>query len=267
MDLISVAVITYNSSETVIETLESIKQQTYPLLELVVSDDCSNDDTMAKVKEWADLNKKRFHSIRLTERKKNVGVVINCNKGIRKCNGKYVQIIAGDDLLPACAIEEKYRFAEKNRLQIVITMVKPFGKNKIRTQMMKQHYEASYRLLDENRREQLRKNLSANYIIGPMYSFYRKDFWIKMGGYDQRYPMDEDWPFTIKLLQTDVPLILLEKELYEYRVSSTSLSNSTNNAVLRESNKKLIFNVNIWLLLKNGWFKDAFLLLAALYHK
>ncbi|MDR0890977.1 MAG: glycosyltransferase [Endomicrobium sp.] len=44
--LVSVCVITYNSSKYVLETLESIKTQTYQNIELIVSDDCSTDDTV-----------------------------------------------------------------------------------------------------------------------------------------------------------------------------------------------------------------------------
>ncbi|NJW55213.1 glycosyltransferase, partial [Salinimicrobium oceani] len=43
--LVSVVVVTYNSSEFIIDTLESIKNQTYPNIELIISDDCSGDDT------------------------------------------------------------------------------------------------------------------------------------------------------------------------------------------------------------------------------
>ena len=43
--LVSIVVLTYNSSDYVLETLDSIKCQDYPNLELIVSDDGSNDET------------------------------------------------------------------------------------------------------------------------------------------------------------------------------------------------------------------------------
>lgn len=45
--LVSIVVITYNSSEYVFDTLISAKNQSYQNIELIVTDDCSSDDTSA----------------------------------------------------------------------------------------------------------------------------------------------------------------------------------------------------------------------------
>ena len=52
MNLVSVVVVVYNSSETVVETLDTILKQTYRNIELIVADDCSTDDTVKIVKSW-----------------------------------------------------------------------------------------------------------------------------------------------------------------------------------------------------------------------
>ena len=44
--LVSIIVITYNSAKFVLETLESAKAQTYQNIELIISDDCSSDNTI-----------------------------------------------------------------------------------------------------------------------------------------------------------------------------------------------------------------------------
>ena len=52
--LVSVVVITYNSEKYILETLESIKTQSYKNLELIISDDCSKDDTVMICRDWLD---------------------------------------------------------------------------------------------------------------------------------------------------------------------------------------------------------------------
>ena len=58
--LVSIIVITYNSSKYVLETLESAKAQTYQNIELIVTDDCSNDNTVEICRKWIEENKERF---------------------------------------------------------------------------------------------------------------------------------------------------------------------------------------------------------------
>ena len=57
---VTVNVLTYNSSKYVLETLESIKTQTYQPLILHICDDCSTDDTVKICKKWIGENSDRF---------------------------------------------------------------------------------------------------------------------------------------------------------------------------------------------------------------
>ena len=50
--LVSVVVITYHSAAYVTETLESIKQQTYKSIELIITDDGSKDDTLSIAQKY-----------------------------------------------------------------------------------------------------------------------------------------------------------------------------------------------------------------------
>ena len=60
MELISIVVITYNAEHTIEKALDSVAAQTYQRLELIVTDDCSTDDTLDVVSRWMSKHTQRF---------------------------------------------------------------------------------------------------------------------------------------------------------------------------------------------------------------
>ena len=65
---VSVVVVTYNSSDFILETLESISHLNWKEIELIVTDDCSKDDTVEICRDWLKQNGQRFLSIRVMPR-------------------------------------------------------------------------------------------------------------------------------------------------------------------------------------------------------
>ena len=61
-ELVSIITPTYNSAKYVLETLESIKSQTYHNIELIISDDASQDNTVDICELWLKENKERFRN-------------------------------------------------------------------------------------------------------------------------------------------------------------------------------------------------------------
>ncbi len=94
--LVSVIAICYNQEEYVLETLNSIKAQTYPNIELIISDDGSTDGTKAIVKKWIDEN---YPSARFICHPSNMGITKNLNGTIPYINGSFVKVIGCDDVL------------------------------------------------------------------------------------------------------------------------------------------------------------------------
>lgn len=126
----SFGVLTYNSANFVIETLESIKYQVEKHSEgkdcqLVVSDDCSSDDTLYYVHNWININSHVFSDIKILEATKNQGTVINYNKIIHAISGEYFHVIAGDDLFTNLNI---FRLVDKLRDYDIVTTL-PIGLN------------------------------------------------------------------------------------------------------------------------------------------
>lgn len=238
MKLVSIVVVTYNSRETVLETLDSIYAQTYSSIELIVSDDCSKDDTLPVVEGWLKDHEARFENVQVLRSPVNTGVTKNCNRGLSACRGEYMQLIAGDDLLMSNAIEEKIQFAEAKRLPFFACMVEPFGVDAEMVQRMKKWIEEGYNTVKSGYKTQVDEILRHNFYPAPGISFYQADWLKSIGGFDESYHMMEDYPFLFHYLMAGNEIVLLEKVLMRYRISDQSVCHSLNS----ESNKQMWHN-------------------------
>ena len=74
MDIVSVIVLAYRSASTIVQTLESIKNQTYTQIELIVADDLSPDNTVEVVSQWIEENKSALYDAKLVTTSVNTGI-------------------------------------------------------------------------------------------------------------------------------------------------------------------------------------------------
>lgn len=98
--LTSVAVPAYNHGRYIEACLASVRDQTYPRLELVVIDDGSRDDTMARVEAFLAAHGERFERV-VARTRPNRGVSATSNECIAECRGEWVHLLGSDDLLYA----------------------------------------------------------------------------------------------------------------------------------------------------------------------
>ena len=112
-DLISVIIPAYNHERYVEECIRSIMAQTYRNIELIVIDDGSTDGTFAKLQELKPECEKRFVRV-VMETQANQGRCITDNKMIDLAQGKYLYLIASDDMAKPRAIEILHKFLSEN---------------------------------------------------------------------------------------------------------------------------------------------------------
>lgn len=222
--VVSIVVVTYNSSSTVIETLESIKTQTYQDIELIVSDDCSTDDTVKICREWLDKNGTRFVHAELVTTEKNTGVSGNFNRGIRKSHGEWIKSIAGDDLLIATAIEEYVNFitGHPGEVRMCVCDVEPFVVDGEVPQSLREAYERLFMMEAEPYEQQRRRVMTALVFVGPAY-FYSRELFDEMGGFSVQYGNAEEWPFVYKVIMGGNQIYAINRKLVRYRVQAGSL--------------------------------------------
>lgn len=114
--LVSIVVPTYNSEEYILETIESVKKQTYKNWELIVIDDCSKDKTQEILE--SSKEEKRIKVINLN---KNSGAGIARNIGIKEAKGKYIAFLDSDDIWDKKKLEKQISFMEENKYEFTFT--------------------------------------------------------------------------------------------------------------------------------------------------
>ncbi len=104
MPLVSIGAVCYNQARFVVETLESIRKQTYPNIQLIIIDDCSTDNSVEVIQNWID---EHHVDCEFVKHEVNLGVTKTCNDGLRRVKGKYYQLIACDDIMMPEKIEKQ----------------------------------------------------------------------------------------------------------------------------------------------------------------
>jgi len=95
--LASIVIVTYKQQDFIRETLRGAFAQTYPNLEIVISDDCSPDNTWQVIEEEVN-NYKGSHRIKLNRNRTNIGIGANIAVALRMAEGEIIVQNDGDDI-------------------------------------------------------------------------------------------------------------------------------------------------------------------------
>lgn len=92
--LISVVVATFNGARYIREQLDSIIHQTYPNIEIVITDDQSTDETLSILEEYA----LKYSNIKLYQNETNLKYIKNFEKGMHLAKGDFIAPSDQDDI-------------------------------------------------------------------------------------------------------------------------------------------------------------------------
>lgn len=253
-ELISVIVVTYNSEKTVLDTLNSIKNQTYTNIEIVVSDDCSEDKTLDIVCDYAHRN----GNVIVVPDEKNRGVPSNINKGLQAANGRFYKVIAGDDMLEPSAIDVYWKHYEDN--VITVSDFSTFGcENEETMEKVKKYFSQMYFFYNLPQKKQRKVLAAYSPICAVGMGLLSVELFEKVGYFSERYKYMEDYPFYFKCANNGICFKYLDEKLVRYRISKNSLSGSFNKKsyrcsrqfFLEERGKYLLKNMQFFALIKN----------------
>jgi alpha-1,3-rhamnosyltransferase len=256
MKLVSVVVVSYRSAETIVETLDSIANQTYDNIELIIADDCSPDNTLEVVDNWVKYYSGKLKKIKIVKAKQNTGIPGNINRAIKKVKGDYIKIIAADDLMSEDAVAEYVKFCETNPGKVPIARVHLFGSFNNDIINIEKYCKKCYDFAKKPHSEQYHALLKQNVIVAPSASFYPMELIRKLGGYDEDYRWFEDYPMNLKVMHAGLSFGLIDKELVWYRISEGSITASRQKQ-LKKAEARLFFKIRFGYMLKAGMTREA----------
>ena len=114
-DLVSIITPCYNSSKYIVEMIESVLAQTYQNWELLITDDCSTDNSRMIVMEYVAKDPR----IKLFQLVENSGAGVARNNSIKNANGRYIAFLDSDDLWAPEKLERQLAFIKDNGYKFV----------------------------------------------------------------------------------------------------------------------------------------------------
>lgn len=114
-ELVSIIMPTYNCAKFIKETIQSVLNQTYENWELVIVDDCSNDNTEEIVESFNDKRIK-YHKL-----EKNSGAAVARTTAMKMAIGNYMAFLDSDDLWKKEKLEKQLEFMKKNNYNFTCT--------------------------------------------------------------------------------------------------------------------------------------------------
>lgn len=117
---ISVIVSVYNTEKYIEKCLDSLLNQTYSNIEIVVINDCSTDGSLKILKKYA----KKYDNMILIENKENKGLSYSRNVGLEKATGEYIGYIDSDDYVDPTYYEQMMKAIKKEKSEIAIADMK-----------------------------------------------------------------------------------------------------------------------------------------------
>lgn len=209
LPLVSVIVPCYNHANYITLTIESILNQTYSNIEIIVIDDKSSDNSVNVIKTLQD--KYNFIFIIHSE---NRGLSTTLNEAIEISAGKYISAIASDDYWPEYKIAKQVEILEKHS-EYAVCFGKQIGFTDTGAQKKFENPAAHSGYIFNDL-------IKWNFSIPALTAMIRRRCIDEVGGYDPAIAI-EDWYMWLKLAEK-YPFYFIDDFLGYYRLHQNNMS-------------------------------------------
>lgn len=215
---ISILIASYNHAKYIESCIESILSQSYKNLEIIISDDCSQDDTDQKIKKFTDKRLKYF------KQEKKIGICENFNFITSKSSGDLICYCGSDDTFEKNKLESQIEFMILNNLDFSFTHVNFIDENDKVIDNKNNSKLGLFNVENRSKRDWLKFFFQYGNILNAPSSMFKssiKDYLY----FDKNYKYLHDFNIILNLLSDNYRFKILEKKLVNYRVHKTNSSN------------------------------------------
>lgn len=214
---ISCVIPLYNAEKYIIETLNSLVNQTYPLDEILVIEDCGSDQSADIIKKYS----KKHANIRLIQQPFNQGVSAARNRGLQEARNEWVLMMDADDLAHPELLKKEVELLQKHKN----TFPKPVFVHPGYIQINSEGYiieNSEFRGKQYQFKDLFGSILVRNHIITSSGGLLNKDLVIQLGGYKTNLAISEDVELYLRLATKGIFLYLDELYIYYRRHNSNA---------------------------------------------
>lgn len=202
--LVTIITVCRNSEQTIQQTFDSVRAQSYPNIEYLVIDACSSDNTLNLIQENEDLI-----DYYLSEHDR--GLYHAMNKGIELAQGDYILILNSDDWYEPNCVESLLKALKLTNADFTCALARWVGGDgKAIKVLEKMPYDHSLNFGNSLRHELM---------------LISKEIYNQVGLYNEKYPIIADLDFTLRLFDEGYKLYELCVPLLNFRVTGTSNTN------------------------------------------
>lgn len=203
---VAVVIPLYNYASVVEEALDSVREQTLGVIDLIIIDGCSTDNSLKVALRWAKRNAGRFNRIVVLKNRANYKLGLCRNSGFDAADASYVMLLDADNrLLPECCEKLLAAIKESGSAFVYPTI---------------QHFGSSTRQIS-NTPYRPQRLVAGNYVDAM--AMVSKEAWAMIGGYHHVRHGWEDYDFWARMAELGLAGEWLPEVLAEYRVHQTSM--------------------------------------------
>lgn len=210
----SLITVTFNSNGTLRDTIQSVLSQTYPDIEYIIVDGCSQDKTVDIIKEYEPL----FHGRLKWISEKDQGLYDAMNKGFKMATGEIVGIINSDDLLANPVVIENVIDCFKDHKDIDCVYADLYYVSQHDTSKIVRHWITGKQ-----------RSFSKGWHPAHPTFYVKRNVYTKCGVFDLDFKFAADFELMLRLVEKEhIRLYYLPEPLVRMRLGGTTSKNLIN---------------------------------------